>query len=157
MRLPAAFCGSGRTRKWPCANFAAQSGLYGVVFNVMNYALLLGGISHPAVKVFPAPECACSSQQAIRLLRAGHFDSRDYLGQVTYRADQRVNVVRHHDPAAKFVKSTPLSSEQGGDHGTRYIGLDQPLWAGCSRIQNLIEGDEFSAFRCPEVRYALYR
>jgi hypothetical protein len=96
-------------------------------------------------------------QQAIRLLRARNLDSRNYFGQVAYGADQRMNVIRHYDPASQFIKSAVLTGEKHVDDGTGHIRVDQPLWAGCSRIQHLIEGREFGPFGGPEVRYSLHR
>jgi len=57
----------------------------------------------------------------------------------------------------KFIEASVLSIEQDADHGTGYVRLDQPLWSGCLRIENLIEGHEFGAFRGPTVRDACNR
>jgi hypothetical protein len=61
-------------------------------------------------------------------------------------------MIGHHDPANQFIEALVLSGEQDADYGTSNILLDQPLRSGCSRIQDLIEGQEFRSLGSPTVR-----
>jgi hypothetical protein len=165
MRLPAAFVRSivpkpllrhGGAGEWPCRRFAAKSCLDGVVFDVMDCALLFDRISYATVKIVFAPERACSAQQSIRLLCAGHLDPRDHSGQVNKRADQKMNVVGHHDPASQFAEALLLPSRKGIRHCPGDVVTTQPLRTGRSRVENPIEGDEFRALAGPKICISLH-
>lgn len=146
----------GGAGEWPCGGFPAKSCLDGVVFDVTDCALLLDRIPYPTVKIVFAPERACSAQQSIRLLCAGHLNPRNHSGQVNQWAEQEMNVVGHHDPGPQFVEALLLPSRKGIRHCQGDVVTSQPLRTGSSRVENPIEGDKFGALAGPEICVPLY-
>lgn len=152
MRLSGAF-GPPRscTRIWPVFSLPAQPRSDRIIFDIADDAFLLSRITHPAIKIVPAPKRARPAEQAIRLLRAGYFDSGNHAGEIAQRAEQRVNMVGHHDPAANFIEAHSLSSQPTADNDLRDICTARPLKTCIRRIESTVISGELGSLRSPDL------
>lgn len=142
-------CGASRVgaAPVPILGLKTQTGLDGILFDVLDDSGFLEAIANPAVKIIASPEwLAGTVQQPIGFTCRASLNDRNNARQIHVGPQNHMNVIQHQHPGPEVEKSFAPPLQQNRDHALRDLGLLQPSRACSDAVQKAVCSKEFRSF-----------